>query len=358
MKAHTMIRFLLKTMLIIVPLIAWHSTWGAPTVQQISYSNLGTLEIHGSGFGLGPKVVLFDNFEHGAYFSDELSSVSSAWHSQSLIYQEETGNRVHRAKRPTQGSMAQLIVNFRDDYTEAFISYSVKVPRGTTFAGAANPRTFPSVSSWKFTWLMHGSEGFRNSGGFDVCLPSHVGGGSFLLGGNDGNLSWIDHGSDWWDWDDFNHMTSYVRFDPQSPATGPIQTEWSVVNGRGQIQRKIQADPTKLTSQVFAFDRINIPGWWGNGDNSRFDGLYDNLYVAVGPRSLARVVLTDQPDVNASKKQIVLMASSWTDSRIVLDANALPKDGAYFLHIFDASNKPSTGSFRICPTCPATPQVF
>src|SRR5690606_39469925 len=95
-----MIRSTLVSMLIIAPLIAWHTAWAAPSIQQINYSTLGNLEIQGNSFGSGPKVVLFDNFEHGPLFSDQLSSISSDWHSQSVIYREPSGNHTRRAKDP------------------------------------------------------------------------------------------------------------------------------------------------------------------------------------------------------------------------------------------------------------------
>lgn len=355
-----MIRFLLRPMLIIAPLIAWHTAWAAPSIQQINYSTLGNLEIHGNSFGSGPKVVLFDNFEHGPLFSNQLSNISSAWHSQSVVYREPGGNHTHRAKYPVVSQsgvkgMAQLAINFRTNYTEAFVAFSVKVPEGTTFAGASTPKTFPDPSSWKFTWLMHGSDGFGPGKGFDVCIPTHVGNGNFAIGGNDGTISWFEQGSQWWDWDHFNHMAMHIRLDPNAPSTQPITFDWSSISHRNQIKKSGSVDPSKLNSQVFAFDRINIPGWWGNGDNSQFDGLYDNLYVAVGPQARARVVLTDSADFSASKTRLVLMASSWTDSRIVIDAAALPTDGIYFLHVFDANNQRSLGSYRVCPACPAVP---
>lgn len=327
-----------------------------PSLANVEYNDSsGEVVINGSSFGSGPKVMLFENFEKGNKFANLLASTSSNWHSDVLLREESSGNKAHRAKDPSVTSgkgLAQIIVNFQQRYTEAFIAFSVKTPPGTTFAGASSPKTFPSMSSWKFTWLMLGANGFDSSSDFDICLPTHVGNGNFLLGGNDGNLTWIEKGSNWWEWDNYNHMTSYIRFDPTQPNSRPVNYSWGVVNNLKRLETIDSVDASTFRSSSFGFDRINIPGWWGNGDNSKFDALYDNLYVAVGPNARARVVLTDNPNFAQSKFSITVMAKSWSSSKIVLDSDVVPGDRAYYAHIFNANNQRSASALRVCPKCP------
>lgn len=329
-----------------------------PTLTGITFDEANK-EIHleGSSFGPGPHVVLFDNFEEGNKFSNLLRNISSDWFKDVVIHKEASGNHAHRARDPLkvllgQKGATQMVVNFGKDYTEAFIAFSVKVPEGTTFPGASSPRTFADVSSWKLTWLMSGANGFQEKDKFDVCLPSHPGKGQFYLGGNTGTLTWLDHGNTWWAWDDYNHMTSHIQIDPDRPDEKPINYSWAVTNSKTTLEETGTTPASKFAGTNYSFDRINIPGWWGNGDNSKFDGLYDNLYVAVGENSLARAVITDNEKYMQSTVAITIMGKSWSNGEITFDMDSIPQDKAYFVHIFDRNGERSPTALKICPRCP------
>src|SRR5690606_2577889 len=226
-----------------------------PKPSDVEYNDSqGEIVITGSAFGSGPNVMLFDNFEHGSKFSDLLSSKSNSWIGDVLLQTEASGNKAKKAKDPSRNTMSQMIINFGRHYTEAFMSFSVKTPAGTTFPAASTTKTFPKDSSWKFVWLMSGTRGFDAGGGFDVCLPSHVGSGNFLLGGNDGNLTWLEKGSNWWEWDNYNHMSSYVKFSSSQPSTGPVEYFWSVTNNLKTLRSSGETAASQFRSSDFGFD--------------------------------------------------------------------------------------------------------
>lgn len=344
-----------------------HHLFAAPTLTSLEVSATEVV-INGSNFGEGPKVVLFDNFEHGRKFADLLQSQNNTrnWFSNVLAYKESDGNTAHRAKDPVEAAkglkgLSQLTIEFPGAYQTALVSFSVKVPRGTNFAGATTPKTFPTMSSWKFSWLMLGAYGFQEEDKFDVCLPQHPGGGNFTFIGNKGNLTWLENGSSWWEWDNYNHMTSYVKISETNPSTTPIKYSFQVINNLKQLfQSGDNSKYMALSYQKsnFTFDRINIPGWWGNGDNTNFDGLYDNMYVAVGNNALARVVVTDSPVFEKSRFAIPIMAKSWTPNRITIDKDTLPNRILYIYTIDSLGSRSATSLELTCQKCPKAPTAL
>jgi len=354
-------------------LISWHS-WATPSLNNLQIKSTEVV-ISGASFGEAPKVVLFDNFEHGSKFADLLQSMGNKnnWFSRIIPLKEADGNIAHRAKDPVQAALGikkfgQITSVFPDAYRTALVFFSVKVPKGTTFAGASIPKTFPTMSSWKFSWLMMGANGFQEVDKFDVCLPQHPGGGNFTFIGNTGNLTWLDNASGWWEWDNYNHMTSYLKIDSSAPKTTPIKYYFDVVNNNTHYSK--QGDNSKYMSASFQqtefiFDRINIPGWFGNGDNTHFDGLYDNMYVAVGDNALARVVITDTAEFSKSHFAIPVLTSSWNSTQISIDVDALPRlKDVYYIHVIDSNGLVSPTSLKLvtatlppttCPLCPKPP---
>lgn len=342
-----------------------HLLFAAPNLSSLEVSATEVV-INGSNFGAGPKVVMFDNFEHGNKFSNLIQSQGNKnnWFSSVIPIKESDKNTAHRANDLEylasfgKKKFGLLTSIFPQSYQTALVSFSVKVPEGTTFAGASIPKTFPTMSSWKFSWLMLGENGFYDADKFDVCLPQHPGGGNFTFIGNKGNLTWLENASSWWEWDNYNHMTSYVKISETNPSTTPIKYSFQVINNLKQhFQSGDNAKYMALSYQKtnFTFDRINIPGWWGNGDNTKFDGLYDNIYVAVGDNALARVMISDSPIFEKSKFAIPVMAKSWATNKIVLDRDVLPNRTLY-MHVVDSAGiKSSTSLELICEKCPKPP---
>lgn len=322
----------------------------APSISHIDNNHPEKVTIHGSAFGPAPQVIYFDNFGDNHLFPSALSSPFYTLGSPPagrIIATEADGNRVHKAKDPVRfaqnkRSDAPITILFGQHYQEALIAFSVKTPAGTTFAGASSERQFPSVSSWKFSWLMSTGRGFDDPTRFDVCLPTHTGRGSFSLAGNSGSIGYINAGNEWWDWDNFNHMTSYIKIG-ETPLDGKsIEYIWSVNNSVTSLTLDGVVPASKFAGTDHQFDRVLIPGWWGNGDNTLFDGVYDNIYVAVGPHAKARVVITDKKQIVQSHYRVTLMASRWTDGEIDLDKRYLPNFDELYIHVFSSDGQKAT----------------
>lgn len=347
---------------------------GQPAISNVTVesNNSGSqlVRISGAQFGNGPNVVLYDDFEKGSdgedidYNNAQIGSWDGTFHGGTpRYYQQPSGNLAHRIRDHQQllsnnYRIANLVRRFPSPQTHAVIAFSVMVPDGTTFAGSSQLKTFPDRSSWKFTWLV--SEfGIGNDDKFDMCLPTHIGNGNFLLAGNNGNLDWMSGGDNWWSWGAYNHITSEVRIDPISPSTSPVAFSYQIVSPVAVTSEKGTQDPSEFAGTDYQFDRILIPGWWGNGDNSNFDALYDNVYIAVGENARARIVVTDNEIFQDSTSAITLPAESWTDSRIEINAELLPDNEVHFIHIVDSNGNMTSNGYKLCPRCanPPTPTI-
>ena len=315
----------------------------APSISSVELlSDTGEVRVSGSGFGSGPEVVIFDNFEAGrggepvAYDAATVGRWSgTGWYNGIARYVDEgNGNLAMTARDRTQSlssmnRISQLQASFKNS-EKVFIAFSVKVPKGTTFAGASSTQDFPSVSSWKFTWALAADGAYSDPSDLDLTLPTHVGGGNFILGGNDGNITWLDGGGGWWSWNDFNNLSIGIDLSRSS----------------------------ELSANELFLNRVSFPGWWGNGDNSDFNGLYDNTYVAIGGNYLARVEVRDSMDDSDTTRLIVVPAKSWSSSEIVLDSRIVEGLEGSFISIVDASGSASDPVPVVCTKCPSKIRVL
>ncbi|MBD3656209.1 hypothetical protein [Marinobacter sp.] len=343
--------------------------YSAPSISGV-YRSLDTenkvIVITGTNFTEAPNVVLFDNFERGndGQVVPLDSPMIGNWSGYGTLGQprytsksdDGLGYFVRDFERPiTDGNrQAQLIKKFDSYQDEIYFSFSAKVPQGFAFAGASQTNSFPSVSSWKFSWLMSGSTGYENGDGqFDICIPTHVGNGSFLLGGNDGNLTYIDDGSKWWDWNNFNDIAFHIAFDKGSPSSGPINWFIEITSGKNYSFNSGEASPTKFNNTDNRFDRVNFSGWWGNGSLENFSGIYDNIYIAIGDNTKSRVVITNNKLRNLSTRSITVPAISWSNNKIEIDEQVIPDWNESYFHISDMHGVFSNEGSPICPNCPS-----
>jgi hypothetical protein len=352
-----------------LPVITLLSTYvaAAPTISSVELlSDEGEVRISGNGFGLGPEVIVFDNFEAGrdgepvAYKAATVGEWggNGFYNGIAKYVGEGDGNvamtaRDHGQSLSSMNRISQLEARFKDS-EKVFIGFSVKVPKGTTFAGASSTQNFPSVSSWKFTWALSADGAYGNPSDLDLTLPTHVGGGNFLLGGNDGNITWLNGGNGWWSWNGFNNLSIGIDLSGSSE----VGYYWRSVSDKDFHWEKNFSDRSKLSADELLLNRVNFPGWWGNGDNNNFDALYDNTYVAIGENYLARVEIRDGRNDSDTTKLIVVPAKSWSHSEIILDISMFDGLEDSYISIVDASGLASDAVPVVCTKCPVMVETF
>jgi len=326
--------------------------------------------IKGVDFGASPDIAIFDDFERGT--ADEEIPLSSpvlgAWDNHGVWagrarYKAEGNNLAMQIRdfNYTDGNkIAQLEKTFGGPQTDIFLSYSVKLPKGATFSGSSTTEALPSVSSWKFTWLIDGKNGTGNNSDYDLCIPSHIGGGRMLIAGNDGNYSYIDSLT-WWDWDGYNHFSFGMDTNDTDASGSNGYGFWRSTNkapSGGYIEKHITDRPTMFDGVTQSFDRLRFPGWWGNGDTTNFNAYYDNIYVATGPNAFSRIEVTNSPVYEQSSLIVTLPATQWTANQVSVKVNKdLFDEHALYIYAFNKNNVMSSSALQIlCSKCPMPPQ--
>jgi hypothetical protein len=344
--------------------IASFSATAAPVVDGYTMdfgSTGGTIRLNGSGFTRGPDVALYDNFDGRSpggtvSLSDPIVGRWGSTSNNPRYVIESDGNGGFLARNfdlTSGGKLAQLQALFDRPEREIFYSFSVKVPQGFHFSGASSPDEFSTQSSWKFSWLYSGQKGYGHDDGlFDVTVPTHVGSGNFAVAGNSGGLSYINNGREWWDWGSFNHFGYYMKISDDAETTDSIDWLLRIASAKNNIVRGGDTPRSSYQGTDYQFDRLNFPGWWGNGSGENFSAIYDNVYIAVGENANSRIVASDKENIDSSTKVVTLPPNNWSDEQIELDFTLLPNWKEVYIHVVDSNGKFSDKGIRVCMECP------
>ncbi|WP_198263576.1 hypothetical protein [sulfur-oxidizing endosymbiont of Gigantopelta aegis] len=105
--------------------------------------------------------------------------------------------------------------------------------------------------------------------------------------------------------------------------------------------------------KTYEYDRLRIPGWWGNGDSKNFQAIYDNVYMAMGDNYIARIELTDSQVYSESTEIFVIPAEQWQDDKITINLQKLSLPGIKkrFIYIIDRLGVRSKKGYAVCENC-------
>lgn len=302
-------------------------TYAEPIVESVSYdSESDSVTIIGQGFGEGPNVVLFDDFESKNFAHGDKVPLNSpsvgAWSSANEYYPPLLDNRSHSGKfgflsyDQEKKVMRQLRANFDGGAQNVFISQWVNVPDGTYFPGSNTTeyRQFPFDSSWKFSWLIDQDTGTESS---NICAPTHVGSGIFYIAGNDMNIMKIN-GNNWWSWNGWNRLTTSLIANSQDPTEtgfaefGALSKEYGLYTQTANVP-VFDSDG----NAVKKYEMVNFPGWIRPSGENRVETLYDDIYVAIGDNAVKRIELTNNRDYGEIDMASIQIWEKWTDTEIV-----------------------------------------
>lgn len=319
--------------------------------------------INGSGFGDGPNIILpniilYDTFNDGV--TGELVpllndnnpgcatetfglnvnatpgpsvgcwTAANAGAAGGPVYHETAHSGSHSALVYHTGVLKQrYLKKLFANSTELFVSLWAHVPPGTFFPGkawiqadgsetgasGAILQQFSKDSSWKFTWVMQ--DGQFDTLWENVCLPTHVGGGQFHLGGDDKKPMYLGSGDNFWSWNSWTRLASWIRADMSDPLGNGDQIFQSVSleHGFRQSSSNNPVFDADGPSDKY-FNQVNIPGWIRTNSNPNLSPLYDDIYLAVGPNSVSRVELSDSPTYLGSSKLAIQLPITWDNNEI------------------------------------------
>lgn len=323
------------------------------------------LTIKGSGFGQGPNVIIYDDFEGVHEGLIPLTSpLIGQWTSVSTTYKA----RYHEygysgttsfsmqddlATTDSYGKKdAQLKVRF-DDTQEVFMSFQVAVPPGKHFPGAPTRDEWGAASHWKMTWLMDTDDGFgSNDGKADLCIPTNGQAKALQIVGNTDNVGWVGSLDDLFDIDGFNRVAVWVRAHPDEPAaSGYTWIQWlssktNPIFTREHIKPVFNALATSPTS--YQWNQWNVPGWFGNSLVNP-GGVYDDVYLSTGANAPARVEIGDAPDYEDCTELSIMPPTSWSDTeiKVIVKTKGTETISQKYLFIFNGSNQLIEGGIQI-----------
>ncbi len=316
--------------------------------------------ISGAGFGLnGPNVILFDDFKRGVAENQiSLAATLGSWsglHTSHLPYYTEDANGNVAAYLIQDDETRQLNITF-DDTQEVFFTYKVMIPSGKHFPYAEAPNTFPSGSNWKLTWLMDGERGYM--GDDDIVIPTRGNGTYFMLGWND-NAFQFETGrpntnTNWFSFLDWNRFSVYLK-----GGTNPTIDEWTIWTqwmseefGQKVFEaNKILFDGDEDRSgykfednDISRWNRLNVPGWHRSGEPNAA-AMYDDIYLAIGDNSAARVEIGNAPVYTDCTKLAISTPETWNSTEIELTVRKtdFESNEQLYLFVIDADNNPSEG---------------
>lgn len=324
------------------------------------------VELNGSGFGAGPKVAFFDDFEAGDE-GDKLGTMPIRVGTLSVnrppvymaygVDREDTGILIRDTSLALSGQLLQATVEFPQT-SEAFVHYSVHVPPGHSwpYVTTGNLEEFGSASNWKFSWLMLGDKGSNSTDIFNICIPTHTGYGKMQIAGNAGGVYGPEFAT-WWDWTGVNQISFWIGKSKTSSLPNVGSAYWRSINkAKGLVDKTYTETALQKTAEI-TFDRIKIPGWFRGSADDQFNAVYDNIYVASGPNSRARIEITDKSTPETSSFVMVIPPLSWTDGRISFRVPAVVAKAReeFFVRVYTAAGEKSDKAMRICLNCPRPP---
>jgi hypothetical protein len=338
----------------------------APSITSVDVSQLsqGIITISGSGFGSGPQIEVYDDFEHSNAQAGEPivgnQAIVGDWvpHSSRIPRYDNmalSGNYSANLWSATAYNAATLTHYFKQPVQSVYMSYWIKIPTGYPFPGLdSSHQGFSSDSSWKFSWLI--DQDYKGNSS-DMYGPAYAGRGSMLIGGNDGKITSIANIENYWSWGKWMRYSTWVHADPNAPTTnGRVKVQvWSQEKGfyDFDVNRAVfDADgPTVKQYQYF-----NIPGWIRSFQNNNGRPLYDDIYVASGLNAFARVELTDSTNYQGSTKFAIQEITSWNSNQItfkVVNSNITDLNNAA-IHVFAGDASSTTSGTIINGGTPAT----
>lgn len=312
------------------------SAWGAtPTFTSVkgTVGADGKLTIKGSGFGLGPTVVLFDDFRSGTVGNaHSATAVVGKWSdAKGIVFADpKLSNGKGMRVVDTPGALISKVV-FPKASSEVYTSFASYVPDGYKFPSAVGQDQYPTISALKSAWLLDGADAYYTAKS-DYVLGGYGGAGFSRIASNDkGGPSTFDTTRDvGWRWDSPVRWAYWMK----GNGTERIGSDGSfqATNGLKQVNTSYKdykawfrdADPNGAweAHPNHTWDRINFAGYVRSATSfaEGYNYVLDDVYVAVGENANARVEIGNASTYLACTKLTLVTTGgagdSWADDSI------------------------------------------
>jgi hypothetical protein len=310
------------------------------------------ITIYGTNFGpVGPEVVLFDDFSSGVEGQRALDdAVIGRWDQMSgFIFADpllSNGKGLRVVDSNYSCGWGANWINFGETYSEIFITSKAYVPEGYCFPGATAEKTMPAISGLKHHWPMYGEKGYTVITMPDIFSPNWTGRNFYNVASNDSPLSSYDTSSSaQWVWSEPVKWSLWMKGNGTSIEGS--DGVFHAVSSSGQTLKRYQNYKAWFNPdhEVFGWDRMTVVGYLRGASYPRDNYVIDDVYVAVGPNSCARVEIGDSPEYQSCKKMAICTPKDWSDNVISLslrEGNFKEGEIAY-LFVVDSNHNISPG---------------
>lgn len=313
--------------------------FAAPTINEVNgtIANGQVITIVGTGFGSGPNVVLFDDFEKGSHGSNIKTGPGS-----SQVGQWESIEGVSIPKysnlNKVSGSLAfradmssywrELVkADLPANTTKVFMSWWILIPPGTILPGSGDPDGI----NWKNVWIQ--GAGTTDN---DLALPTFLGTNTFAITGNDTLYGkWITLNFNIGTW---KRVWCYLN--GASSSMGQIHY-WELTNS-GVIQR-VNDDNVSVLKTGGTFQQVCINGYGRETYNCY--PTFDDIYIATGNNARARIEIGNSAVYSNCSKLTIATPDLWSNNNItarVWQGQFNSSDQAY-LFVVDSNGNISPG---------------
>ena len=226
---------------------------------------------------------------------------------------------------------------------------------GTVFPQLLPEKSMPTVSGLKQQWFLLWSEGNGGGLGHDILGITWTGNGFMRATSNEGkdyvyqewgDVAWVlGEPVGWTNWfkgDGLNRAGTKGYFQGISSAK-QISRDYNSSNMGG----KTWFGPWyEKEGMPYAWDRLSIVAYFRSGCSYPRDNyVIDDVYLAVGANSAARVEIGNKSVYTSCTKMAISTPTSWSDGRInftVREGNFQPGEKA-FVFVVDSNNNFSAG---------------
>ena len=302
-----------RSMVVILFLLALPLQAAGQSIQIVAgnASSDSTLVVTGEGFGEGPNVVLYDNFERGTPGATvDLDANIGDWYGYNNTNRarfEDDGSGNICSRSIYNDTLAQLRFLF-EPAQEVFVTYRMRTPPGGYFPSYDTPDELPDGTlasvNFKILWLYDAGSNNEFVSDDDIVLPS-CGGTMFHYMSNDpentydsiywstGPYLWKHDGGNAGRFYSFrnsrwNRWTSWLK------AGENPRVDNGIIYSNGMSEEFGQKPATLTSHPLFTGGQNNRDQWTGlnlggyvrtasEGGVGHADQQFDDVYVATGP---------------------------------------------------------------------------
>ena len=339
-------------LLLIIASILWPLTcsYATPAITSAvgTVSESGQITITGSDFGIaGPTLLFYDNFESGAVGEVINTGAGSAtigeWYALNTappIYSSDTAVSGTKAFKATtvegvEGKTNGFIV--LPDVTEIFMSWWCYVPASSPWPGEGETNGI----NWKIMWAYQ-----NNTGDNDTYFVQLLQGNQWVMAGNDSPLAYPNtepfnsgitkgswHRYCWWIKDGYSNdgSSTISELTPSGDAT---------IKNLSGVTTAISPDVRKI---------LSVNGYTRQMTTTQAVQMFDDIYVAVGPNSRARVEIGNAAAYGDCTKLSISTPDSWSSTEIVstLRTGSFQDGDHVYLYVVDAAGAVNANGYDL-----------